>query len=67
MIEERIINTLRCLSVDMIEKSNSGHPGMPLGCAPMMFVLWCKIMNYRRIIVVSMFPLLQRGRVRSQI
>lgn len=46
MINQTIINTLRCLSVDMIEKSNSGHPGMPLGCAPMMFVLWCKIMNY---------------------
>ena len=42
----KIINTLRVLSVDMIEKANSGHPGMPLGCAPMMFVLWCKVMNF---------------------
>jgi transketolase len=46
-IENKVINTLRILSVDMIEKANSGHPGMPLGCAPMMFVLWCKIMNFR--------------------
>jgi transketolase len=46
MIYQTIIETLRCLSVDMVEKSKSGHPGMPLGCAPMMFVLWCKIMNY---------------------
>lgn len=45
-MDKKIINTLRALSVDMIEKSNSGHPGMPLGCAPMMFILWCKIMNY---------------------
>ena len=45
-MEKKIINTLRSLSVDMIEKSNSGHPGMPLGCAPMMFILWCKIMNF---------------------
>ena len=41
----KIINTLRLLSVDMVDKANSGHPGMPLGCAPAMFVLWCKIMN----------------------
>lgn len=46
MINQTIIDTLRCLSVDMVEKSNSGHPGMPLGCAPMMFVLWCKIMIF---------------------
>jgi len=45
-VENKVINTLRILSVDMIEKANSGHPGMPLGCAPMMFVLWCKIMNF---------------------
>lgn len=46
MSYKKVIDTIRLLSVDMIEKSNSGHPGMPLGCAPMMFVLWCRIMNY---------------------
>jgi len=45
-IENKVINTLRCLSVDSVDKANSGHPGMPLGCAPMMFILWCKIMNF---------------------
>ena len=45
-IEKKIINTLRILSIDMIEKANSGHPGAPLGCAPMIFVLICKIMNF---------------------
>ena len=45
-LETKIINTLRILSIDMVEKANSGHPGMPLGCAPMMFILWCKIMIF---------------------
>jgi transketolase len=45
-LDSKIINTMRLLSVDMVDKANSGHPGMPLGCAPMMFVLWCKIMNF---------------------
>ena len=46
MLEEKIINTLLILSIDMVEKANSGHPGMPLGCAPTMFILWCKIMKF---------------------
>lgn len=45
-LEKDIINTLRLLSVDMVDTANSGHPGMPLGCAPMMFILWSKIMNF---------------------
>lgn len=45
-LEKKIINTLRALSVDIVNNANSGHPGMPLGCAPMMFILWCKIMNF---------------------
>jgi transketolase len=34
------INTLRTLSIDTVQKANSGHPGLPLGCAPMTYVLW---------------------------
>jgi transketolase len=34
------INTLRFLSVDAVQKANSGHPGLPLGAAPMAYVLW---------------------------
>lgn len=41
----KIINTLRLLSVDMVNSANSGHPGMPLGCAPCIFVLYCMIMK----------------------
>jgi transketolase len=37
---------LRGLSLDMIEQANSGHPGMALGCAPLMFVLWTKVMKH---------------------
>ena len=46
VLTNKIINTLRLLSVDMVNSANSGHSGMPLGCAPMMFVLWTKIMNF---------------------
>ncbi|HEX7841778.1 MAG TPA: transketolase, partial [Kofleriaceae bacterium] len=34
------INTLRTLSIDAVQKANSGHPGLPLGCAPMSYTLW---------------------------
>ncbi len=34
------INTLRTLSIDEVQRANSGHPGLPLGCAPMAYTLW---------------------------
>ncbi|HEX4416263.1 MAG TPA: transketolase [Kofleriaceae bacterium] len=34
------INTLRTLSIDAVQKADSGHPGLPLGCAPMAYTLW---------------------------
>ena len=34
------INTIRTLSIDAIQAANSGHPGLPLGCAPMTYALW---------------------------
>ncbi|WP_170007269.1 transketolase [Bacillus fonticola] len=39
------INTIRTLSIDAIEKAKSGHPGMPMGAAPMTYTLWTKFMN----------------------
>ncbi len=40
------INTLRFLSVDMVEKAKSGHPGLPLGAAPMAYVLWDRFLRH---------------------
>ncbi|HEU0029347.1 MAG TPA: transketolase [Kofleriaceae bacterium] len=34
------INTIRTLAIDAVQKANSGHPGLPLGCAPMTYTLW---------------------------
>jgi len=40
------INTLRFLSVDMVQKANSGHPGLPLDAAPMAYVLWTRALSH---------------------
>lgn len=45
-IEEQAINTIRLLSVDAVEAANSGHPGLPMGGAPMAYVLWSKFMKH---------------------
>ncbi len=39
-IDERVVETIRFLSVDAVEKANSGHPGLPMGAAVMTYVLW---------------------------
>lgn len=40
------INTIRGLSIDAIEKANSGHPGLPMGAAPMAYTLWTRHLNF---------------------
>ncbi|MFI4958207.1 MAG: transketolase [Lysobacterales bacterium] len=45
-LDQQCIDTLRFLSVDMVQKANSGHPGLPLGAAPMAYVLWTRHMKY---------------------
>src|SRR6058998_384675 len=40
------INTLRTLSMDAVEKANSGHPGLPMGAAAMAYVLWTRFLRY---------------------
>jgi len=40
------VNTIRFLSVDAIQKANSGHPGLPLGAAPMAYVLWTRFLKH---------------------
>jgi transketolase len=45
-IDQLCINTIRTLSLDAIQKAESGHPGLPLGMAPTAYVLWTKFMRY---------------------
>ena len=45
-LDQFSITTLRLLSVDMVQQANSGHPGLPLGAAPMAYALWARVMNF---------------------
>ncbi|MGZ5205179.1 MAG: transketolase [Caldimonas sp.] len=45
-LDQQCIDTLRFLSVDMVQQADSGHPGLPLGAAPMAFVLWTRFMKH---------------------
>jgi transketolase len=45
-LDQQCINTLRFLSVDMVQKADSGHPGLPLDAAPMAYVLWTKQLKH---------------------
>ncbi len=45
-IEQLSVNTIRTLSIDAIEHANSGHPGLPMGAAPMAYTLWTDFMNH---------------------
>lgn len=44
--DQLAINTIRTLSIDAIEKAKSGHPGLPMGAAPMAYTLWTRFMNH---------------------
>ncbi len=45
-LDNECINTLRFLSVDMVQKANSGHPGLPMGAAAMAYVLWTRYLKH---------------------
>ncbi len=45
-LDELCINTIRTLSMDAVEKAKSGHPGMPMGAAPMAYVLWTRFLRH---------------------
>ena len=47
-LQQTAIDTVRILAVDAVQKANSGHPGMPMGAAPMGHVLWHESMNIIR-------------------
>jgi transketolase len=44
--DQKCINTIRFLAADAVQKANSGHPGMPMGAAPMAYVLWTKHLKH---------------------
>mmetsp|Transcript_14521 Transcript_14521/g.20228 ORF Transcript_14521/g.20228 Transcript_14521/m.20228 type:complete len:131 (+) Transcript_14521:154-546(+) len=45
-LELKCINTIRAVSADQPQAANSGHPGAPMGCAPMAHLLWNEVMKY---------------------
>src|SRR5215472_12553282 len=45
-VDELAINTIRTLSIDAVQKGESGHPGLPLGAAPMAYVLWTRFLRH---------------------
>lgn len=45
-LDELCIQTIRLLSIEMVQKASSGHPGMPMGMAPAAYILWTKYMKY---------------------
>jgi transketolase len=45
-LDQLCVDTIRTLSIDVVQKANSGHPGLPLGAAPMAFVLWQRYLKH---------------------
>jgi len=45
-LDQLCINTIRALSIDAVQKAESGHPGLPLGAAPMAYVLWTRFLRH---------------------
>jgi len=45
-LDDLAVNTIRFLAVDMVQKANSGHPGMPMGAAPMAYTLWDRFLRF---------------------
>jgi transketolase len=45
-LDKLCINTIRTLTIDAVQKAQSGHPGLPLGAAPMAYVLWTRFLRY---------------------
>jgi transketolase len=45
-LDNLCINTIRCLAIDGVQKANSGHPGLPMGAAPMAYVLWTRFLRH---------------------
>ena len=48
-LDQLSVNAIRFLAIDAIQKANSGHPGLPMGAAPMAYVLWTRFMHHNPI------------------
>src|SRR5690349_17424077 len=45
-LDQRCINAIRTLALDAVQQAESGHPGLPLGAAPMAYVLWTRFLRH---------------------
>src|ERR687883_269227 len=45
-LDQLCINTIRALAIDAVQRAESGHPGLPLGCAPLAYVLWTRFLRH---------------------
>ena len=45
-LDQLSVNTIRFLAADAIQKANSGHPGLPMGAAPMAYTLWTRFLKH---------------------
>jgi transketolase len=45
-LDQLCINTIRALALDAVQRAESGHPGLPLGCAPLAYLLWTRFMRH---------------------
>src|SRR5437899_478180 len=45
-LDQLAVNAIRVLSIDAVQQANSGHPGLPLGAAPMAYVLWTRFLRH---------------------
>ena len=45
-LDQQCVDTLRFLSIDAVQKAASGHPGLPMGAAPMAYVLWTRFLKH---------------------
>ena len=48
-LDELAIDTIRTLAMDAVQKANSGHPGTPMGLAPLGYVLYSQVMHHNRL------------------
>eukprot|EP00957_Ditylum_brightwellii_P078661 5980970-Ditylum_brightwellii.AAC.1 len=44
--EKMVVDTIRCLSMDAVQKANSGHPGTPMAMAPVAYTIWSKFLKF---------------------